>query len=248
MLNKKFIPKDEQQFDVKNNYVSAVLVCAGNSTRMGIGKSKQFITLLEHPAIYYTLKAFQDSLSVKEIIIVCRDCDKNSFKEILSVYSFPKVTQVVTGGATRFESVKNGIMATDEKATHIAIHDGARCLITTEEIEKVVLSGILTGASTLGVAVKDTIKVVAENGIIKETPKRATLRAIQTPQVFSKKHYLNNLEIIKENPTDFTDDCQLFEHCGYSVTVVEGLNTNIKLTTQEDILLAEGILKGRNTQ
>ncbi|MCH5202108.1 MAG: 2-C-methyl-D-erythritol 4-phosphate cytidylyltransferase [Oscillospiraceae bacterium] len=212
---------------------------------MGLNKSKQFIDLLGKPAVYYTLKAFENSVSVKEVIIVCRDCDKEEFLSIKGKYNFTKVKAIVNGGETRSISVKNGIMATDEKSTTVAIHDGARCLVTTEEIEKVVLSGISTGASALGVAVKDTIKIVNPDNTIKDTPHRSALRAIQTPQVFDKKNYLKFLSMAESDAADFTDDCKLFEYCGQNVTVVDGLYTNIKLTTQDDIIMAESILKGR---
>lgn len=232
----------------KPQYVSAILVCAGNSTRMGLGKSKQFIDLLGKPAVYYTLLAFQQSLSVNEIVIVCRNEDKPEFQKITAEYNFSKVTAIVEGGKTRSLSVKNGISATSEKSTCIAIHDGARCLVTTAEIEKVVLSGLLTGASAIGVQVKDTIKVVDDNGIITDTPDRSTLRAVQTPQVFSKDKYLKYLAMSESDAVDFTDDCKLFEYCGDKVTMVDGLYTNIKLTTQDDILMAQSILESRGLE
>ena len=232
----------------KPDYVSAVLVCAGNSTRMGLGKSKQFIDLFERPAVYYTLLAFQQSVTVKEIIVVCREEDKPQFQKIIAEYNFGKVTSVVSGGKTRSISVRNGISATSEKSTCVAIHDGARCLITTEEIEKVVLSGLFTGASALGVPVKDTIKVVDEKGVITDTPDRSCLRAVQTPQVFAKDKYIEHLNTAQNNAVNFTDDCRLFEYCGDKVTIVEGTYTNIKLTTQEDILMAKSILESRGVK
>ena len=107
------------------------------------------------------------------------------------------------------------------------------------------MSALLTGASALGVKIKDTIKVVNDDETIKDTPDRSTLRAIQTPQVFDKDKYIKFLENAKNDAVDFTDDCKLFEYFGEKVTVVDGLYTNIKLTTQDDIILAESILKGR---
>lgn len=159
VLNKHFNPYEKENMNKKEPFVSAVIVCAGNSTRMGLNKSKQFIDLLGNPAVYYTLLAFENSLSVKEVVIVCRECDKADFQSIVVKYGFTKVVAIVNGGETRSLSVKNGIDATSEKATHIAIHDGARCLITTNEIEKVILSALLTGASALGVKVKDTLRL-----------------------------------------------------------------------------------------
>lgn len=248
VLNKKFGPEKQKDMNKKPQHVSAVLVCAGNSTRMGLQKSKQFIDLFEKPAVYYTLTAFQQSDIIKEVVIVCRECDKAEFENISAKYNFTKITAIVNGGETRSESVKNGICATDENATHVAIHDGARCLITTEEIDKVVLMGITTGAATLGVPVKDTIKVINDDNTIKNTPERSTLRAVQTPQVFDKSTYLKFLDMAQSDAVDFTDDCKLFEYCGHTVTMVDGLYTNIKLTTQDDILLAKGILESRKNK
>ena len=249
ILNKHLNPCEKERLEKekenKETYVSAVLVCAGNSTRMGTEKSKQFIEILNRPAIFYTLSAFENALSVNEVVIVCRERDKMEFQSIVAHYNFSKVTAITNGGETRSVSVKNGIKETSKKTTHIAVHDGARCLITTEEIEKVVLSGILTGASALGVPVKDTIKVVNSDNTIKDTPDRSTLRAIQTPQVFNKEKYLKFLAMAESDAVDFTDDCKLFEYCGEKVTVVDGLYTNIKLTTQDDILVAKSILESR---
>ena len=133
-----------------------------------------------------------------------------------------------------------------EKQIHSRYYNSEK-LVCAEpaEIEKVILSALLTGASSLGVKVKDTIKVVNDDETIKDTPDRSTLRAIQTPQVFDKDKYIKFLENAKNDAVDFTDDCKLFEYFGEKVTVVDGLYTNIKLTTQDDIILAESILKGR---
>ncbi len=250
ILDRHLNPVEKEKLQKKNkeykeNFVTAVLVCAGNSTRMGLDKSKQFIDLLGKPAVFYTLAAFENAVSVNEIVVVCRECDKEVFGEIIKTYNFSKVTSVVTGGETRSLSVKSGINAADKKATTIAIHDGARCLITTAEVEKAVLSGLITGASALGVPVKDTIKIINSDNTIKETPDRSKLRAIQTPQVFDKDNYLKFLAMAESDAVNFTDDCQLFEYCGQTVTVVDGLYTNIKLTTQEDIIMAKSILESR---
>lgn len=240
ILSRRLNPADKMD---GKTFVSAVLVCAGNSTRMGAGKSKQFLELLGKPSVYYTIKAFEESVSVNEIIIVCRSIDKKEFENISSVFS--KVTAIVEGGSTRSKSVENGIKATDTRCTHIAVHDGARCLITVAEIEKVVLTGLSLSAAALGVPVKDTVKIVDSENKILDTPDRNTLRAIQTPQVFDKNKYVEFLERANGAAYDFTDDCKLFEFFGETVTVVDGEYTNIKLTTQDDLLIAESILKRR---
>lgn len=224
------------------NYVTAIIVAAGNSSRMGLTMSKQFIPLLGQPAIKYTLSVFQRSYIINSIVVVCRPQDEIAIRSIIDKNDITKVRAVVYGGATRGESVANGINASSDETTHFAIHDGARPLVELEDIEKVVKASFETGAATLGTYVTDTIKNVDEEGNIVSTPVRSKLRAVQTPQVFEKDKYLKALSIAKENNLEFTDDCQLIENAKGKVRVVIGNSTNIKLTTQADITIAENIL------
>lgn len=228
-----------------SSFVSAVIVAAGGSARMGIADSKQFIPLLSRPAIEYTLRAFEDCYKIKEIIIVCREQDKIRICEIIDENKFSKVSILVTGGASRAESVRNGIAAVSDRCEYIAIHDGARPLITVDEIERVVEAALETGAATLGVPVKDTIKVVDGYNKIESTPLRSQLRAVQTPQVFEKELYRFALEKAGDSVVNFTDDCSLIENMGGEVEVVKGNEENIKLTTPIDVVIAESILKTR---
>ena len=228
------------------NYVSAIIVAAGGSVRMGIADSKQFIPLLGHPAIEYTLRAFQSCHLIKEIIIVCREQDVERIHRIADENGFSKVKKLVLGGASRAESVRNGIAEVNHNANYYAIHDGARPLITVEEIERVVEAAFEMGAATLGTSVTDTVKVVNGYNIIESTPVRSQLRAVQTPQVFEKDLYGFALENAGDNLINFTDDCSLIESMGGEVKVVKGSNENIKLTTPIDIIIAESILKNRS--
>ena len=213
-------------------FVSAVIVAAGGSVRMGI-------------AIEYTLKAFQKCHLVKEIVIVCREQDNDRINKIIELNGFSKVSKLVKGGDSRADSVRNGIGACSENAKYYAIHDGARPLITVEEIERVVEAAFDTGAATLGTSVKDTIKVVDGFNNIESTPIRSQLRAVQTPQVFERDLYRFALENAGDNLINFTDDCSLIENMGGEVLVVKGNEENIKLTTPIDIVIAESILKSR---
>lgn len=224
-------------------FVSAIIVAAGNSTRMSCYISKQLIPLLGKPTISYTLKAFEKASAVDEVIIVCRKVDVDAFKEIVKEFGFKKVKGFVTGGSERSESVKNGVMAANECATHFAIHDGARALITSSDINKVVAEALQCGAATLGSPVTDTIKIVDKNGVITSTPDRASLMAVQTPQVFEKNLYLSALKNCAGK--GFTDDCAMLEKAGVFPKIVLGDHINIKLTTQADIPMAETILKKR---
>lgn len=226
-------------------FVSAVIVAAGGSVRMGIADSKQFIPLLSQPAIEYTLKAFQKCHLIKEIVIVCREQDNDRINKIIELNGFNKVSKLVKGGDSRADSVRNGIGACSENAKYYAIHDGARPLITVEEIERVVEAAFDTGAATLGTSVKDTIKVVDGFNNIESTPIRSQLRAVQTPQVFERDLYRFALENAGDNIINFTDDCSLIENMGGEVLVVKGNEENIKLTTPIDIVIAESILKSR---
>lgn len=227
----------------KKPFVSAVIVAAGNSTRMSCYVSKQLIPLLGEPTISYTLKAFEAASTVDEVIIVCRKVDMDALKEIVKDYGFTKVKAFTVGGSERSESVKNGVLAANENATHFAIHDGARALITPNDINKVVSEAFLLGAATLGTPVTDTIKVVDKDGVITSTPLRSTLMAVQTPQVFERVIYLKALENAKGK--GFTDDCAMVEEMGVNPKIVLGDSPNIKLTTQSDIPMAESILKKR---
>lgn len=224
-------------------FVTAVVVAAGNSTRMSCYVSKQLIPLLGAPAISYTLKAFENAHTIDEVVIVCRKVDMSELKSIVSEYGFSKVKAFTVGGSERSDSVKNGVEAASDCATHFAIHDGARALITAHDIDKVVSEAFVCGAATLGAPVTDTIKVVDKNGNIISTPDRASLMAVQTPQVFERNIYLSALENAKGK--GFTDDCGMVEEIGVYPKIIMGDHHNLKLTTQADIPMAETILKKR---
>lgn len=224
-------------------FVSAIIVAAGNSTRMSCTISKQLIPLLGKPAISYTLAAFQEAVSIDEVVVVCRNAEMTELKEIVKAGGFTKVKAFTVGGSDRSESVKNGVLAAHPAATHFAVHDGARPLITPRDINSVVAQAIICKAATLASQVTDTVKVVDENGVIAYTPQRSTLMAVQTPQVFERGVYLKALENAKGK--GYTDDCAMVEEISVFPVTVLGSSANIKLTTVTDIPLAETILKKR---
>ena len=225
-------------------FVSAILVAAGGSTRMGTSDSKQFIELLGKPAIEYTLRAFESCALISEIVVVCRAQDGDRIKKLVRSAHFNKVNAIVEGGDCRAQSVQNGIAAADRRTQYYAIHDGARPLITPEEITAVVEAALETGAATLGTAVTDTIKFADSDNVITSTPDRSQLRAVQTPQVFEKELYTLALSEATELDS-VTDDCSLIEKMGGEVQIVEGSRENIKLTVPVDIAVAETILSLR---
>ena len=226
---------------MSEHYTTAIIVAAGDSTRMGYKLSKQLIPLCGRPAIEYTLRAFQDCDMIDEIDIVTRPQDINDVAQI--AFQFKKVMGIISGGADRAESVRKGIRNTSKRTTHYVIHDGARVMITPDEICRVLNVAFETGAATLGTPVIDTIKVVGEEGDILSTPDRSTLWAVQTPQVFERDLYLRAIDYAVEHNLSVTDDCSLVEALGVPVRIVRGEYTNIKLTTPSDVVIAEALLK-----
>ncbi len=219
--------------------VAAVIVAAGNSTRMGT--PKQFIPLNGRPLIAHTLAAFEQCAAIGEIVVVAREEDDTRLREIAEAYGITKLSAIVCGGSTRQQSVRNGVNACH--ADYVAIHDGARPLVTPAIIERVIQGAVQYGAATAAVRTKDTVKIADENGVVIETPDRTALWNVQTPQIFEKALYERAWQHAVAQNLDFTDDCQLVEALGESVKLVEGSYTNIKVTTPEDVPFAEELLR-----
>lgn len=222
---------------------SAIIVCAGSSTRMG-GVNKILLPLGNRLVVGVTMQAFQKCSSITEIIVVAREQDFPAITAEAEAAGITKFRECVQGGATRQESVLNGIRKISKDSELIAVHDGARPLVKPEHIEKTIKDASVFGGATLGVPVKDTIKLV-DDGLIVDTPPRSQLYITQTPQVFKKQLYFEGVDFALEHDLDFTDDCQLVEAIGGKVCMTIGDYTNIKLTTPEDIAFAE-LLYSRN--
>jgi len=222
-----------------------IIVSAGNSTRMALGFSKQFVPLCGIPAIARTLTAFDAADLIQTVIIVCRNEDIAHMKKCVKNYNIKKVVRIVPGGHTRQQSVKAGIDAAPQNSAYYAIHDGARALITPAEINASVESGFQYGAAALAVPVTDTVKLIDENGFVVSTPNRSLLWAVQTPQVFERGIYQDALLQAQKDGVEYTDDCQLAEHTGVKVHLCRGEYSNLKLTTKNDINLAEMMIKSR---
>ena len=229
---------------MSNRFTTAIIVAAGESTRMGYKISKQLIPINGRPAIEYTIRAFQNCDAINEIIVVARPKDIDDIAEI--AFSYRKVMAVISGGADRADSVRRGIKAASRKTEFYAIHDGARILISDLEIRKVVAAAIEYKAATLGTPLTDTVKVITPELDIQYTPVRSTLCAVQTPQVFERELYIKAMNNALEKKLSVTDDCSMVEALGERVKVVRGEYTNIKLTTPADIIIAEAILSRRN--
>lgn len=216
----------------------AIILGAGNGTRMKSEKSKLLLEIGSKTVIERSVEAFLSVSDIDEIIVVARERDVEIYSELLT----DERISFVIGGATRQQSVKNAVETVDD-AHLIIIHDGARPLIKCEDIEKTIRAAEEFSAAAVGVYVKDTIKIVDKQGFVESTPDRSTLFAVQTPQIFDFDLYKSAMQKADEQGLDFTDDCQLVELCGGKVKMVEGSYSNIKITTPDDIALAENLLK-----
>ena len=221
--------------------VSVIIVAAGNSSRME-GVKKQFLKIGGVPVVIRSARKFQQIDEVGEIVIVTGKEDISYTEQLVKQYGV-KNTVVTQGGNSRQQSVLSGLSCCNQKNDLVAIHDAARPFVRLEEIQQVFQMAKKYGAATLGAPVKDTIKIV-EDGIIQFTPSRSSLYLTQTPQVFEMELYKKAVERAQQNHWDFTDDCQLIEQYGFPVHIVTASYTNIKITTPEDIVLAESFAEG----
>ena len=221
-------------------YNVAVILGAGNGTRMGIDKSKMLLEIGGKTVIERSVAAFSDMPEIDEIIVVCRECDVDLFSQLIT----DEDVSFVIGGEIRQQSVMNAVETIDE-CDYIIIHDGARPLVTQKAIINTLDKAQECRAAATGVTVKDTIKVVDDNLAIVDTPDRSRLISIQTPQIFDFGLYKEALKKAQADSKDYTDDCQLVENLGTKVYAVQGDYDNIKITTKSDIPLAENILKMR---
>lgn len=227
---------------------AAVIVAAGRGTRMGQGRNKVLCPLCGEPIIVRTARAFARSgLFDGGIVVVTGACDLEEMKQMLAEAGIA-VRAIVEGGEDRQESVRRGILACDPAAEIIAIHDGARPLVTREVIERTIESAKATGSGVASVPLKDTVKRVDERGCVIDTPRRDRLRAVQTPQTFSApliREAHERYRAGREDGLRATDDAMLAEWMGHTVRLTEGDVENIKLTTPEDMLLAGQVLLKR---
>ena len=217
----------------------AVIVAAGTASRMG-GIDKVMAPLKGEPMIVHTVRAFQNCDVIREIVIVTRE---DLLVPVMDLcHRFDKVQAVIVGGASRQESVERGLDMMSAGTKLVAVQDGARPLITWQVIDRTVRAANSYGAAAPAVPVKDTIKVVA-GGIVKETPDRSALQAVQTPQVFDLDLLKGALAKARMEDAAITDDCSAVELLGMSVKIVEGDERNIKVTTPMDLKIAELLLE-----
>ena len=225
---------------------SAVIVAAGSSTRMG-GVDKIVTEIAGKPMILRTAEAFQKNPAVQEIVVVTREDLRQRVEEILREGGMTKVTAVVVGGSTRAESVNKGLNWCDKKSKLIAIHDGARPLVSQEIITTAITMAAKTGAAVPAMPVRDTIRVI-EGGVGVSTPDRAKLYAMQTPQVFDADLIRAATINAIRKKIEVTDDCAAVEQIGMKVNIVAGAEENLKVTTRLDLALVNALARRSDGQ
>ena len=219
-----------------------LIPAAGSGKRMGADRNKLLLEVRSKPLIAWTLLAAEAASSITWIGIVSQPLDWDDFKAIIADLKLKKTIELIPGGSTRQESVYNGLQALPTNAAQVLIHDGARCLATPNLFNACSEAILNCSGLIAAISVKDTIKVVDEHGIIKSTPERKQLWAAQTPQGFDVKLLKQcHAEGVRQG-WEVTDDAALFEKCGIEVRIVPGEETNLKITTPQDLAIAEFIL------
>ena len=229
------------------SYTSAIVLAGGSGTRMGGDRTKQWLTVGGIPVVVRTLLVFQASRFINEIIVCAKDDEISDYSTLANDYGITKLKCVVEGGATRQESALNGFKRISDNADLVAVHDAARCLITEEMIEATVRAARRDGGAIAACRATDTVKITDDHGSILSTPERSKVWQAQTPQVFGVDQYRIALYTAIRDGIAVTDDASLMEHAGFNVTVVDCGRENIKLTEPVDLLIAEAILKQRET-
>ena len=224
---------------------TAIVLAAGQGKRMNSKVQKQFLELGGKPLLYYSLKCFQDSGMIRDIILVT-GAESVPFckEEIVEKYGLTKVTKVIPGGKERYDSVYEGLLSC-ENSDFVLIHDGARPFITEEIIRRGIQGVEKTGACVIGMPSKDTVKIADTQGYVAETPERSSVWTIQTPQIFEYNLIREAHEKIRcRDMSAITDDAMVVEQeTGVKIVLIEGSYKNLKITTPEDLDIAEIFLK-----
>ncbi|MCR6098369.1 2-C-methyl-D-erythritol 4-phosphate cytidylyltransferase [Salipaludibacillus agaradhaerens] len=226
---------------MQNYYV--VIPAAGQGKRMNAGKNKQFLLIDKIPLLIHTLRVFEEDLLCKGIVIVVNKDEEESIRSLVKKYKIKNVIHIVVGGEERQQSVYCGLQKIDGNPI-VLIHDGARPFIQLEDVHHVVKTTDAKGAAVIAVPVKDTVKLVDDNEIV-QTVDRSALWSAQTPQGFHLEEIKNAHKKAAHEGFVGTDDASLMEYLNRPVAIVEGNYENLKITTPEDLLFAEAIIKKR---
>ena len=223
--------------------VTAVFPAAGQGRRINVGINKVFLDLVGKPILVHTLQRFSRSKYINHLVVVVAAEDISFIRKLLKAVPGLKPYQVVAGGSERQYSIANGLAVVPKESEIVLVHDAARPLTSVETIDRVVEGAREIGGAIAAVPEKNTVKIVAEDGIVRETPPRKTLWEVQTPQGFRKDILLEAYRKAEEDGFLGTDDSSLVERLGVPVKVVESDYRNIKVTTPEDLLIAEAFLQ-----
>ena len=237
------VKKVSERLRDQRKFCTAVVAAAGSSARMG-GENKLLLPLGGVPVIGWTLRALDRAETVDAIVVAAREEDILTYGEIARTYKIRKPLFIVRGGETRAESVFLALQHAPKETTLFAVQDGARPLVHTETIDDTVRRAQLCGAAAPAVPVKDTVKV-AEGGVVRATPERSTLYAVQTPQVFDADLLRAALAAAMKDGAAITDDCSAVERIGKEIYLTDGTDDNLKITTPIDLVMAEAILERR---
>lgn len=224
-----------------------LIPAAGVGRRMGSDRNKLLIPLLGQPILAWTLQAAAAASRLRWVGIICQPIDRPDIEAMISQCNLQIPVAFIQGGDTRQASVYNGLQALPQEATHVLIHDGARCLATPALFDRCAQSALAMQGFIAAVPVKDTIKQVNKQRVIVNTPERSHLWAAQTPQGFEVALLKQCHDKGQQQGWSVTDDAALLEKCGISVSIVEGEETNLKVTTPVDLAIAQFILQQRNT-
>ena len=231
----------------KRPKMAALILAGGSGTRLGSDKPKQHLEILGKSVVERTLRAFEECPYVDEIIIAGRSDDLEIYRELVKSSALKKVSAIVAGGADRQESAFKAFLKISEDTRYVAIHDAARCLITPEQITRVAVEAFSCGAAIAACKAKDTIKI-ADGNKIKETPDRDTVWQAQTPQIMKADLYRACIYTALKDGCKGTDDASLCERHGFEVRLVDTGYENIKITTPIDLVIAEAIIKKRESE
>lgn len=230
-------------------FTSAILLAAGRSERMGDRSiSKQLIEIDGIPVVARSALAFEKSRHIDEIIIVAARQEIGYYQGFKKKYALSKLKVVTVGGSSRAESALRGFQKISKNCSFVAFHDAARCLITTEDIDKTVLEAYRTGAAIAAKRMTDTVKKADGEGWIEQTIDRSSLWLAQTPQVFKKSVYEVSAAYADKSDVPFTDDAMLAELAGFRVKLVECEYENLKITTKRDLYLAQATIQRRKRE
>lgn len=225
---------------IKERSVSVILLAGGKGKRMGVSMPKQYLPLLGLPIALYSFYTFSEMSQVKEIVVVCDPSYQDVFEDASEEIKID--LKFALPGRERQDSVFNGLQEIDGNSELVCVHDSARPLVSALDIEKVLKDGWLYGAAVLGVPVKATIKEASRESFVVKTLDRRTLWEMQTPQVMKPELLRKGFDLVNRNHLEVTDDVSIVEHLKHPVYITEGSYTNIKVTTPDDLLLAERIL------